>query len=185
MVWPLLYALNHNPSLFPSPDKFLPERFRPAPTPTPTPNSSDPDPNPNPALTTFPPTAFRPFEHGPRNCIGQDLALLEIKIVLVLTLRAFDVRAVYEEFYAVAAAAGARTPPKKREEKEEEKQGGSKVGEKVGEKGVAVPHVEGEMAYQIMAATAKPKAGLPARVVRTGRGKGRAGAGAGAEVRVA
>lgn len=183
MVWPLLYALNHNPSLFPSPDKFLPERFRPAPTPTP--NSSDPDPNPNPALTTFPPTAFRPFEHGPRNCIGQDLALLEIKIVLVLTLRAFDVRAVYEEFYAVAAAAGARTPPKKREEKEEEKQGGSKVGEKVGEKGVAVPHVEGEMAYQIMAATAKPKAGLPARVVRTGRGKGRAGAGAGAEVRVA
>ncbi|KAK3688288.1 cytochrome P450 [Podospora appendiculata] len=31
--------------------------------------------------------AFRPFELGPRNCIGQELALLEIKAIMVLTLR--------------------------------------------------------------------------------------------------
>lgn len=179
MVWPLPYALNHDPSLFPDPDNFRPERFLPA-TPADSSNSLA-------ALTTFPPTAFRPFEHGPRNCIGQDLALLEIKIVLVLTLRAFDVRAVYEEFYADAARASvsagktsaeAQRAGKEKEEKErKERKDGEKVGElgkvgKVGQvRGMVVPQVEGEKAYQILAATAKPKAGLPARVVRTERGR--------------
>lgn len=173
MVWPLPYALNHDPSLFPDPDNFRPERFLPA-TPADSSNSQA-------ALTTFPPTAFRPFEHGPRNCIGQDLALLEIKIVLVLTLRAFDVRAVYEEFYADAARAGVsagKTAAEARKagtEKEEEGRKERKDGEKVGMvRGLVLPQVAGEKAYQILAATAKPKAGLPARVVRTARGRVRA-----------
>ena len=46
---------------------------------------------------TVPPNAFRPFEKGPRNCIGQELALLEVKIILVLTIRRYDVRAAYAE----------------------------------------------------------------------------------------
>ncbi len=37
-----------------------------------------------------PPTAYRPFERGPRNCIGQELALLEFRVVLALTARRFD-----------------------------------------------------------------------------------------------
>ena len=38
-----------------------------------------------------------PFEKGPRDCIGQQLAILEMKIVLVLTLRSFDFETVYRE----------------------------------------------------------------------------------------
>ena len=42
--------------------------------------------------------AWRPFEFGPRNCIGQELALLEMKLVLVLAVRQFDLSMPYEEW---------------------------------------------------------------------------------------
>lgn len=42
--------------------------------------------------------AFRPFEFGPRNCIGQELAMLELKLVLVMTARGFEVKSVYDEW---------------------------------------------------------------------------------------
>lgn len=42
--------------------------------------------------------AWRPFEKGPRTCIGQELALLEMKIIMVMTLRYFDIKADYEEW---------------------------------------------------------------------------------------
>jgi cytochrome P450 len=38
--------------------------------------------------------AYRPFEHGPRNCIGQEFAMLEMRLVLALTLREFDLEPV-------------------------------------------------------------------------------------------
>jgi len=41
--------------------------------------------------------AWRPFEYGSRNCIGQGLVMLEIKAVLALTVREFDIRSMYEE----------------------------------------------------------------------------------------
>jgi cytochrome P450 len=41
--------------------------------------------------------AFRPFELGPRNCIGQELAQLELRLILALTIREFDVRSVYAD----------------------------------------------------------------------------------------
>ncbi|KAL4965960.1 cytochrome P450 [Aspergillus stella-maris] len=34
--------------------------------------------------------AFVPFSRGPRNCIGQDLAMTEAKIILALSIREFD-----------------------------------------------------------------------------------------------
>lgn len=40
---------------------------------------------------------FRPFELGPRNCIGQELAQLELRAVLALTIREFDVQSVWDE----------------------------------------------------------------------------------------
>ncbi|TQN68636.1 Cytochrome P450 monooxygenase aflN [Colletotrichum shisoi] len=40
----------------------------------------------------YPPkSAFRPFELGPRNCIGQDLAMVEMRLILALTVRELDV----------------------------------------------------------------------------------------------
>lgn len=39
--------------------------------------------------------AYRPFEAGPRNCIGQELVSIEIRLVLALTVREFDVEDAY------------------------------------------------------------------------------------------
>lgn len=41
--------------------------------------------------------AWQPFEKGPRNCIGQQLSLLEAKVISVLTVRWFDFEAFFKE----------------------------------------------------------------------------------------
>ncbi|KAI0434723.1 cytochrome P450 [Xylaria sp. FL1042] len=38
----------------------------------------------------IPPSAWRPFERGPRNCIGQELANLEARVVVALVARRYD-----------------------------------------------------------------------------------------------
>jgi cytochrome P450 len=38
----------------------------------------------------IPASAWRPFERGPRNCIGQELATLEARIVIALVARRYD-----------------------------------------------------------------------------------------------
>ncbi|KAL2810347.1 cytochrome P450 [Aspergillus granulosus] len=73
------HTMGRSPELFPNPDEFIPERFLPG--------------APGVASTD----AWRPFERGPRNCIGQELALLEMKIAMVLTLRTFNVMSAIEE----------------------------------------------------------------------------------------
>ncbi|ORY61464.1 putative cytochrome P450 [Pseudomassariella vexata] len=67
--------------LFKDPERFFPERHLVA----------------DPADPYFvPKDAWRPFEKGPRNCLGQTLALMQLKIALVMTLRTFDFAIVYE-----------------------------------------------------------------------------------------
>ncbi|KAF3764968.1 cytochrome P450 [Cryphonectria parasitica EP155] len=39
--------------------------------------------------------AWRPFELGPRNCIGQELAQLELRAILAMTLRDLDLEPAY------------------------------------------------------------------------------------------
>ena len=120
MVWPMVFAIQHDPASWPSPLSFLPERWL----------AVEGDP-------LYPlKGAWRPFEFGPRNCIGQELAMVETKIILALMLRQFDVRAAYGEVDSEEGTQGVKTTP------------------------------EGERAYQVLFATAKPAQGMPARVKR-------------------
>jgi cytochrome P450 len=82
LVWSNSYAIHRDPNLWLDPDKFVPERWL----------VEEGD--------RFYPQkgAFRPFEFGPRNCIGQELAMLELKLVLVMTARGFEVKSVYDEW---------------------------------------------------------------------------------------
>lgn len=84
-VWVLHQALHRNPAYWHRPDDFLPQRWLPATN--------------DPADPLHPPkAAYRPFELGPQNCIGQNLASLELRCVLVMTAREFDIRAAYDEW---------------------------------------------------------------------------------------
>lgn len=69
----MLYQLYRDPAYFPDPEVFQPERFAPE-------NAK--------ALPTY---AFIPFSAGPRNCIGQKFAMMEMKILLCNILRQFHV----------------------------------------------------------------------------------------------
>ncbi|XKL62380.1 hypothetical protein PGB90_002213 [Kerria lacca] len=62
-----IFGLHHNPNIFTRPEEFIPERFD----------------NENKRH----PFSYISFSAGPRNCIGQRLAMLEIKIVIVALLK--------------------------------------------------------------------------------------------------
>ena len=81
LVWANPQTVQRDPAYWPRPDEFIPERWLvPA---------GDP-------LHSIKGT-WRPFEYGPRNCIGQELAIMELKIIMVLTARRFDIKPAYEE----------------------------------------------------------------------------------------
>lgn len=93
MVWILHQAIQRRPEYWKQADEFVPERWLVGP--------EDP---------LYPVKgAWRPFEHGPRNCIGQGLVIAELKIILALTVREFDVRDAYEEFDRLHPRKGLRT----------------------------------------------------------------------------
>ena len=93
IVWLISHATHHDPSLWPHPDKFLPDRWLSPPA----------DPL-HPVKG-----AWRPFEYGPRSCIGQELSMIEMKTVMVLTFREFDFRAGYEELDMMKPRKGLKT----------------------------------------------------------------------------
>lgn len=68
--------MNHNPELFDEPEKFRPERFGVG-------NSTNKANNP---------FAYIPFSAGPRNCIGQKFATLEIKSIVSKILRHYHIK---------------------------------------------------------------------------------------------
>jgi cytochrome P450 len=80
-VWVIHQAMHRSAELWPQPDTFLPERWL--------------VPEGDPLYPVK--GAWRPFEFGPRNCIGQEVAMLESKIIIACTVRSFEVRPAYEE----------------------------------------------------------------------------------------
>ena len=117
LVWSNHHGLHINPLYWPKVEEFLPDRWL-------VPENHPLHPIKN---------AWRPFEFGPRNCIDQELALTELKLVLAITAREFDVRPAYEEW--------------------DPSRGGRK----------GVKTVNGERAYQIQVGSARPSNGFPAR----------------------
>ena len=82
LVWAVHHGVHNNPLWWPQVDEFIPERFLQD-------GSEELRPRKN---------AWQPFGLGPRGCIGTELALTELKIVLALTAREFDLEEAYEEW---------------------------------------------------------------------------------------
>ena len=93
ILWSLHHAMHREPLYWPRPNDFVPERWL--------------VPKGDPLYPVK--GAWRPFEFGPRNCIGQELSMLEIKIVMVMTLREFNIKSCYEEWDQVRSERRTRT----------------------------------------------------------------------------
>ena len=93
MVWSVAHAVHRNSTIWVDPDSFRPERWLVEEG-----NLLHPAKN-----------AFRPFELGPRNCIGQELAILESKVILACTVRRFEVKQQYEEWDRLHPRKGVKT----------------------------------------------------------------------------
>jgi cytochrome P450 len=84
-IWDGVAVIQSRTDLWPRGDEFIPDRWLVA----------DGDP-------LYPPKdAWRPFSMGPRNCIGMELALVELRLVAVLLARRFDIEEAWDEWDAL------------------------------------------------------------------------------------
>ncbi|KAL8798194.1 MAG: hypothetical protein Q9182_006867 [Xanthomendoza sp. 2 TL-2023] len=81
LIWLVSHACHRDPALWPRAEEFLPDRWLAK-------EGDDLCPKPG---------AWRPFEHGPRACIGVNLSMIELKIVLCCVARRFEFRVAYDE----------------------------------------------------------------------------------------
>ncbi|CAJ2509202.1 Uu.00g142280.m01.CDS01 [Anthostomella pinea] len=118
-LWLSAPGLQQNPGYWPRPLEFIPERWTVA--------ADDP-------LHAVP-FAWAPFSLGPRNCIGMELALTELKLVSLLMVRTFDIEEAWDEW-----------------------------DKKQGSKATPSHMVDGQRLYQIGNGTVHPKDGMPVHV---------------------
>lgn len=81
--WVAVTGLQRNPDYWPRPNEFLPERWL----------AVEGDP-----LYVSIKEAWVPFSLGPRNCIGLELAMIELRLVSVLIARSFDIEEAWAEW---------------------------------------------------------------------------------------
>ena len=124
LIWLVSHACHHDPAFWPRANEFLPERWLAKEGEEFCPKQG----------------AWRPFELGPRACIGKELSLLELKVLLSLVARCFELTAAYKELDAA----------------EEEQHKSKKL------RMAVVKTVDGERAYQV--GKGEPSAFLPCRV---------------------
>jgi cytochrome P450 len=79
MIFGCSAAVHRHEAYWPDPEKCIPERWL-------VPEDDPHHPQKN---------AYRPFELGPRNCIGQEIAQLELWAIMVMTVREFDIESQF------------------------------------------------------------------------------------------
>jgi cytochrome P450 len=129
LIWTVSMAMHRDARVWgPDVDEFKPERFLAE-------NAGK-----------IPADSWRPFEKGPRNCIGQELALIEMKVVLAMTIREFDFKVAYDELDSLM--------------------GDGTLWARDGSFRKGPQEIFGERMHQILLAAAKPSEGMPARAYR-------------------
>lgn len=74
-----IYALHRDPTYYPEPEKFDPDRFDPA------------------LVKARPKLAYMPFGAGPRMCIGNHFAMMEMQLILAMLVQKFDFELLDEQ----------------------------------------------------------------------------------------
>ncbi|KAJ5267003.1 hypothetical protein N7478_009811 [Penicillium angulare] len=81
MIFGVSFAVQRDPKYFPRPEEVIPERWF----------AKEGEP------LHVQKNTWRPFELGPRNCIGQELAQVELRAILAMTVRDLDIEICYPE----------------------------------------------------------------------------------------
>lgn len=89
VIYPMQHIIHRDPHVYgPTANDFVPKRWT-GDSDTSAATNADVD---GTATKTgkIPASAWRPFERGPRNCIGQELANLEARVILACVIRRYD-----------------------------------------------------------------------------------------------
>jgi cytochrome P450 len=94
MIWMVHIETHRSAEYWTRPDEFLPERWLVPP-----------------GHTLYPAVkgAWRPFEHGPRNCLAQGQVMVEFRVILACIVRELDFRSAYDEFDRLHPRGGLKT----------------------------------------------------------------------------
>lgn len=88
------WTLHRDPKYYPDPEAFEPDRWLPE------------------KVLERPAASYLAFSFGPRNCVGQKVAMMEMKVFLAWILRKYDVTTT-EKFYDVKIWSDATLQPER------------------------------------------------------------------------